>query len=156
MDASALRAAYTRFLDAAREVRDAPAADGEWRPELVLAHLIVADRQVAAAAARVLGGVPAAFDNRPALSEPYLEAVVAAAGDWDGLVEAARRGGEELAATIERIGPEHSAAEVQAYIVAGDQVMDAPVTLEWLAGVPATRHLPSHTEQLLSYRAVRQ
>jgi hypothetical protein len=141
------------LLDAARAAHGAPAVGDEWRPELVLAHVIVADRLVAGAAARVLADGEATFDSRACHSEPYLEAIVEAAGDWDGLVEAVRRGGAELAATVERIEPEHAASVVQArYSNADGIAVDSPVKLAELVTAAVSDHLPGHTEQLESYR----
>jgi hypothetical protein len=157
VDASEVRAAYARFLDAARAARGAPVDGDEWRPELVLAHVIVADRLVAGAAARVLAGGEATFDSRACQSRPYLEAIVEAAGDWDGLVDAARRGGEELAATIERIGPDHGASVVQARSLdAGGMVVDSRTKLAELVTAAVSDHLPGHTQQLESYGAGRK
>ena len=126
MDASALRAAYARLLDAARAARGAPVDGDEWRPELVLAHVIVADRLIAEAAGRVLADGRATFESRASHSEPYLEAIIGACGDWDGLVEAVRRGGAELAATVERIEPEHAAGVVR-------RASWMPTALPWTA-----------------------
>lgn len=157
MDASALRAAYAGFLDAASAVREVPVDGDEWRPELVLAHVIVADRLVAGAAARVLAGGEVTFDSRACQSQPYLEAIVEAAGDWDGLVEAVRRGGAELAATIERIGPEHGASVVRARFLNADGIaVDSPVKLSELVRAAVSDHLPGHTQQLDSYRSARK
>ena len=157
MDASEVRAGYARLLDAARAARGAPIDRDAWRPELVLAHVIVADRLVAGAAARVLAGGEATFDSRACQSEPYLEAIVEAAGDWDGLVDAARRGGEELAATIERISPEHGASVVQARSLDAEcMVVDSRTRLAELVSAAVSDHLPGHTEQLESYRAAQR
>jgi hypothetical protein len=157
LDASALRAGYVRFLDAARAARGVPVDGDEWRPELVLAHVIVADRLVAGAVARVLAGDQATFDSRASHSEPYLEAIVEAAGDWDGLVDAARRGGAELAATIERMGPDHGTSVVRAHFLNGDGIaVDSPVNLAELVMASVSDHLPGHTQQLELYRTARK
>jgi hypothetical protein len=157
VDASALRAAYARLLDAARAARGAPVNGDEWRPELVLAHVIVADRLLAGAVAQVLADVQATFDSRACHSEPYLEAIVEAAVDWDGLVEAVRRGGAELAATVDRIEPEHAASAVQARFLNADGIaVDSPVKLAELVTASVSDHLPGHAQQLESYRAARR
>jgi hypothetical protein len=156
-DASAVRAGYARLLDAASAARGAPVDGNEWRPELVLAHVIVADRLMAVAAARVLADGQATFDSRACHSEPYLEAIVEASGDWDGLVEAVRRGGAELAATVERIEPGHAASLVQARFLDADGIaVDSPIKLAELVAGSVSDHLPGHTQQLESYRAARK
>lgn len=149
-----LRAAYDRFLDAAREPGFSPAPDGEWSADLVLAHVIVGDRLIAEATAAVLAGRKPQFDNRASQSEPYLRAVVEAAGDWDGLVEGVRRGARELVAVAERTSDEQAATEISVYIVSGDEVVvDGPRPLAFLLQGPAAVHLPIHIGQLAALRA---
>ncbi len=157
MDASALTAAYARFLVAARAARGVPVNGDEWRPELVLAHVIVADRLLAGAVAGILADGLATFDSRTCHSVPYLEAIVEAAGDWDGLVEAVRRGGAELAAIVERIEPEQATSAVQArYLNADGVAVDTPGKLAELVTASEADHLPGHTQQLESYREARK
>jgi hypothetical protein len=153
MDAAAVREAHARFLDGARELDEAVAPEGQWRPELVLAHVIVAHRLIAATAARVLAGLEASFDNRAALSVPYLESVAAVAGGRDTLLDDVRRCGEELAALLERIEPEHAGAQVPTILSDGERVIvDRPLRLEELVMAPVP-HLRGHSEQLQAYRA---
>jgi hypothetical protein len=152
MDVAALRSAYDRFLDTARDLRGASVPDGEWSPELVLAHVIVGDRMIAETAAQVLIGAEARYDNRASQSRPYLEAVAAAAGSWDGLLAGVRQAGEELMAIAARLEPEHARVMVRTYVVDHDHaVVDGPAPLEQLVMVPAMIHLSGHTEQLRSY-----
>jgi hypothetical protein len=152
MDVAALESAYHQFLDAARGTRDAVPPEGEWPPELVLAHVIVGDRLVAETAARVLAGGQPRLDNRASQSVPYLEAIAGAAGSWDGLLARVRQGGEELMATVARIEPEHARIAVPSFVMDGDHiVMDGPVPLEQVVMIPALIHLPHHTAQLKSY-----
>jgi hypothetical protein len=145
------------LLDAAAAARGAPVAGDEWRPELVLAHVMVADRLVAGAVARVLADGEATFDSRGSHSEPYLQAIIDAAGDWDGLVDAVRRGGAELAAVVERIEPEDAARVVQArYLNAEGVVVDSRIELAEVVTASVSDHLPGHIEQLESYQAARR
>lgn len=149
MDVEALKAAYDRFLDDARGMRDAEPPDGGWRPELVLAHVIVSDRLFAQAAAAVMFGADTRFDNRASQCEPYLEAVVAAAGSWDGLLDQVRKAGEELMALVARIEPDQAMKQIPVYVVAdGNVVIDSPLPIGQLVMVSAGVHLPGHAEQL--------
>ncbi len=152
MDVAALGSAYERFLEAARERRETHASEGQWTPELVLAHVIVSDRMIAEAAAQVLGGGEARFDNRASQSVPYLEAVAAVAGSWEGLLAGVRQAADELMAIAARIEPEHARVLVPTGVVDHDHVViDGPTPLEQLVMVPATIHLSGHAEQLKSY-----
>lgn len=152
MDVAALESAYNRFLDIARGLGDAVPPDGEWPPELVLAHVIVSDRMIAETAARVLSGGQPRFDNRASQSTPYLEAIARVAGGWDGLLVRVRQAGEELMATVARIEPEHARVEVPSFVMDHEHiVIDGPATLEQLVMVPALTHLLGHAEQLRSY-----
>src|SRR6266568_4467514 len=54
--------------------------DGGWSAEMVLAHVVVGARLIAEAAGRVMAGGTPRFDNRAAHSEPYLHAIIEAAG----------------------------------------------------------------------------
>jgi hypothetical protein len=152
MDVTALRSAYERFLDAARDLGGAHAPESEWRPELVLAHVIVTDRMIATTVAQVLEAGEARFDSRATQSVPYLEAVAAAAGSWDGLLAAVRQAGEELMTIAARIEPEHARVMIPSYVVDhGHAVIDGPAPLEQLVMVPAMIHLSGHADQLRSY-----
>jgi hypothetical protein len=152
MDVSALQSAYDRFIDTARELGGTSAPEGEWTPELVLAHVIVSDRMIAATVAQVLSGCEPRFDNRASQSVPYLEAVAAAAGDWDGLLASVRQAGDELMRVAARIEPEHARVMVPTHVVDHEHVViDGPAPLEQLVMVPANIHLSGHFEQLKSY-----
>jgi hypothetical protein len=152
MDVAPLQSAYDQFLDVARKRRDARAPEGEWPPELVLAHVIVSDRMIAETAAQVLAGARPRFDNRASQCAPYLAAVARVAGSWDGLLAGVRQAADELIATAASIEPEHARAIVPTLVVDHDQVLiDGPAPLEQLVMVPATIHLPGHAEQLRSY-----
>jgi hypothetical protein len=148
VNGDALRAAYDQFIDAARGGFPPP-PEGEWGADLVLAHVVVGDRLIAQTAADVLAGRPGRYDNRASQCEPYLRAIIEAAGDWDGLVDAARRGGHELIGITERTSDEHAVTEIHVLIVSGDDVVvDADRTLGSLLQGAAAVHLPLHSKQL--------
>jgi hypothetical protein len=152
VDITPLRSAYDTFIDAARELHVASFPEGEWPPELVLAHVIVSDRQIAEIAALALAGGQPRLDNRATQYRPYLEAVASVAGSWDRLVASVRQTGEELMATAARIEPEHARVMVPSYVVDHEHVViDGLAPLEQIVMVPAMVHLPGHIEQLKSY-----
>jgi hypothetical protein len=118
--------------------------------------VIVADRLIAGAMAQVLAGSGANFDSTATHSLPYLEAIIDAAGDWEGLVDAARRCGAELAATMERIGPAQAASVVQTHSYDADgNAIDRAIELAELVTAAVSDHLPGHIQQLESYAAAR-
>jgi hypothetical protein len=149
MRAEDLRRAYAEFLSAARRGDFATPDDGAWNAEMVLAHVVVGDRLIAEAAGRVMAGTTATFDNAASQSEPYLRAVVEAAGGWDGLVESVERGGAELMAFAQHMTDEQESTPIAARIVSGGAVvLDATVALSSLIRVPADVHLRMHAQQL--------
>jgi hypothetical protein len=149
MDTQDLRRAYAEFLDSARDYRFQPPAAAGWSAELVLAHVIVGDRLIAEAAARVMSGLPTSFDNLASQSEAYLQSVVDAAGDWDGLVAAVQRGGEELIALAGRMTDEQAATPIASKVVSDNAVrFQETVPLSNLVNVPSAMHLRMHMEQL--------
>jgi hypothetical protein len=152
MDVTALESAYDRFLDVARGLHNGVPPEDEWRPELVLAHVIVSDRMIAETAARVLGGGQPRFDNRASQSTPYLEAITRVAGSWDGLLAGVRQAADELMATVALIEPEHARVTVPTFVMDHDHILiDGPAPLEQLVMIPAMIHLPGHAEQLKAY-----
>src|SRR5579864_504885 len=130
------RRAYADFIDAAQRGHFQRPTQPGWDAEMVLAHVIVGDRLIAEAAAKVITGAPVHFDNLASQSEPYLRAVVAAAGDWQGLVATLKRGGEELAGVIDSLTPEQLATPIPCRIVSDNAVViDAPFPLQHLAAL---------------------
>lgn len=153
MDVTPLETAYARVLDAAAEGPPLAPSGDEWPAELVLAHLIAANRSFAATTADVLAGLNPRYDNHASTFRPYLEAVAAAAGGWDELVETFRRSGREVVALASRLDEELSATPVHTHIVSDGTVM-VDEALPWAAVLTAsaTRHIPLHIEQLASLR----
>jgi hypothetical protein len=156
MDVTALESAYHQFLDVARGLSDGTPPEGEWPPELVLAHVIVSDRMIAETAARVLAGGQPRFDNRASQSAPYLEVIARVAGGWNGLLAGVRVAGNELMATVALIEPEHARVTVPTFVMDHEHILiDGPAPLEQLVMIPAMIHLPGHAEQLKSYTGPR-
>jgi DinB superfamily len=156
VDVTELRSAYDRFLESVRDPGFREPADGEWRAEEVLAHVILTDRLIAETVAEVLNGRNPRFESLAAQCVPYLGAIVDAAGGWEGLVEEARRGAEALIAVVGRLTEEQVATSVPAYIWnAGQVLVDGPMTIGEIVHGGAAMHLPLHTGQLAGLREVR-
>jgi hypothetical protein len=149
MNVDELRRAYADFSEAARRGRFARPSNGDWSAEMILAHLVVGDRLIAEAAARVMSGCETRFDNRASQSEPYLQSVIEASGSWQGLLEAVQRSGAELMALALRMTDEQASTPIPAKIVSGDEVvLDRIVPIGNLVRGPADVHLRLHVLQL--------
>jgi hypothetical protein len=149
MNTAELRRAYAQFIETASRGPFTTPANGEWSAEMVLAHVIVGDRLIAEAAARVVAGGAPSFDNAASQSEPYLRSIIQAAASWDNLVTVLRQGAEELMALAHQMTDAQAATPVPARIVSGDQVvLDAVVPVGKLVNGPADVHLRLHLEQL--------
>lgn len=104
---------------------------------------------IAEAAARVMAGGAPHFDNTASQVEPYLQAVIQAAGSRARLVEAVKQGGDELIALAECLTDDQAALHIPARIVSGGEVVvDESVSVGSLVLGPAMVHLRLHSEQL--------
>jgi hypothetical protein len=149
MNTDELHRAYDEFLSTAKRGEFDKPHDGTWSAEMVLAHVIVGDRLIAEAAGRIMDGGTEQFDNAASQSEPYLEAVIEAAGGWDGLIASVERGGAELMALAHRMSDEQGSAPIAVRIVSdGAVVLDASVPVSSLIRAPADTHLRMHAQQL--------
>jgi hypothetical protein len=150
MQTDDLRRAYADFLTAAERGPGAlPPPTAGWSAEMVLAHVAVGDRTIAEAAGRVMAGTPTSYDNLASQSAPYLQSVVEAAGDWQGLLHAVRVAGDELIALAAHMTEEQANTPIACKIVSDNAVvLDATVPLSNLVRVPADMHLRMHAQQL--------
>lgn len=149
MQTQDLERAYTDFLAAARGGHYPQPQAGGWSAEQILAHLIVSDREIAAAIGRALAGNPPAFDNSASQAEPLLQAVIDAAGNWQGLLDALEQAGHELIALASDMTDEQAALQIPIKVVSdGRVVIDGPAPLASLVRVPVDTHLRMHLQQL--------
>ncbi|HLN04698.1 MAG TPA: hypothetical protein VK217_00360 [Acidimicrobiales bacterium] len=119
---------------------------GQWNADQVLAHLVAIDRMIAAAAAELLsGGIPV-VDNRPAQSVAYLNAIVAAAGGRDDLLQTLDQAGREVALLADQLEDTHRGTNVPTIVVdAGAVRVQQPRPFSVLL---EPGHVVSHLEQL--------
>ena len=168
MDTSELEAAYRSVLDlAARGAEDGPGTgpgspgtgagpgvtgggDGEaWRPDDVLAHLILNDRLLARAVRSVLDGAAQPYDNLDAIELAALRALTRDLGDTAGLIGGLEASSRELVELAGRLDKAQSATPVPVRILDGDQLrVDGPLPVASLLNIQARRHLPMHQAQL--------
>jgi hypothetical protein len=155
MDTTALEAAYRRLLDVARAGGFRPPADaGAWPAELQLAHVVATDRLLAATTAELIaGGSQLRYDNLAATTADYLADIGRAAGDWAGLVAAARQGGLELVLLARRLSEAQAATPVPVRIRDGEAVrVDAALPWAGVLHTHAEVHLAEHTAALAALR----
>ena len=168
MDTSELEAAYRSVLNlAARGVEDGPGTgpgspgagagpkvagggDGEaWRPDDVLAHLILNDRLLARAVRSVLEGTVQPYDNLDAIELAELQALTRDLGDTAGLIGGLEASSRELVELAGRLDEIQGATPVPVRILDGDQLrVDGPLPVASLLNIQARRHLPMHQAQL--------
>jgi len=121
---------------------------GEWNADQVLAHLVTIDRMIAAGAAELLsGGVPV-IDNRPTQSIAYLNAIVAAAGGRDYLLQMLDQAGREIGLLADQLTDTHRGTNVPTIVVdAGAVRVQQPRPFSVLL---EPGHIERHLEQLAS------
>jgi hypothetical protein len=152
MDTSELEAAYRSILDlAARAAGDGSGAgDGEaWRPDDVLAHLVLNDRLLARAVRSVLDGTAQPYDNLDAIDVTELRSLTTDLGDTAGLIGGLESSSRELMDLAGRLDEGQAATPVPVRILDGDRlVVDNPLPVRSLLNIQARRHLPMHEAQL--------
>jgi hypothetical protein len=155
MDTTDLEAAYRSVLDlAARGTGDGPGApdagSGEaWRPDDVLAHLVLNDRLLARAVRSVLDGTAQPYDNLDAIDVAELRSLTRDLGDTAGLIGGLESSSRELLDLAGRLDEAQAATPVPVRILDGDQlVVDNPLPVRSLLNIQARRHLPMHEAQL--------
>lgn len=151
MDTSALDDAYRRLLDVAESFHDTgslPEADRS-TVDWTLAHIALSDRILAATADAVRAGTPPVVDNRDAMDDATVTALIAST-THDQRVTLVRRNAAELAAATARI-PDHLAdTPVLVRLVGRDQRPVPEQRLAWreLILLRAGHHVPGHTARL--------
>jgi hypothetical protein len=159
MDTSELEAAYRSVLDLAARAAgngsgpgdgEAEAGDGEaWRPDDVLAHLVLNDRLLARAVRSVLDGTAQPYDNLDAIDVTELRSLTRDLGDTAGLIGGLEASSRELMDLAGRLDEGQAATPVPVRILDGDQlVVDNPLPVRSLLNIQARRHLPMHEVQL--------
>ena len=150
MDTTTLEGAYRDLLTAARDGGfRAPADQGAWTAEQVLAHVVATDRLLIGVTAELLAGGSPTYDNAVATRTPYLDALGRAAGGWDALVATVRATGLELVYLARELHDSAAATPVPTRIVDGDTVrVEAPMPWSGVLNTHAEVHLPEHRAQL--------
>lgn len=155
MDSKGLEAAYSSFLDlAASGPFVAPGTPQKWTAELIVAHMIVIDHLLAAAITELLAGETPRYDNRPAIREVHLRAFVAAAGDWSGLLTAARLSSNVVCSLVREIDQAAASRPIPVLLQSGEQIVcDSTMAFADLLDAQTKLHLPGHAQQLQALKA---
>ena len=155
MDTNQLETGLDAFVATLEAGGFAPAAGtAEWGAEHAAAHVIAANRSFTALAADLLAGGRPSYDNRPTTERTHLEAIVAAAASWEGLLAELRRSVAELVAVAGRTDEEAAARPVPFVIRDGGAVVaSGDGSLADLVNGHGTFHLDRHRRQLEELRA---
>ena len=149
MDTSDLRAAYDRFLGAARSSTECRAADAAgWTVAMVVAHVAANDRLIAAHLRRAMAGEPTVYDNRSVYRAVELQPIVDADSDVRSQIEGAQRSSAEVLELAGGMDEAISALAFQTTIRDGDLVHVVSMSLARLLGAQMRVHLPLHTAQI--------
>jgi hypothetical protein len=116
---------------------------------MVVAHVAMNDRLIAAHLRRAMAGRPSAYDNRTVYRASELQPIVDADPDVRSLVDDARRSSSDVLELAAEMSEGVAALAFQTNIMDGDIVqVDGPVPLAGLLGAQVRVHLPLHTAQI--------
>lgn len=149
MDTSELRGLYNSFIALGEAGGFGPPPAGEWRAEIVLAHIARNDERLLEVTEQVLaGGDGLTYDNN-GLWENDSEILEAYVKEHPDLVGRVRSCSDALMAAVERLDEATGAIPVHTTIThAGHVVLDAPVPWGQVVAGAQLRHIGMHIEQL--------
>lgn len=150
METSALLAAYESFLEMAGSGPfDAPANPHKWTAEQIVAHIVANDQLMSATITELLEGRTPNHDNRPAIRDRHVRAIVAAVGEMEALMAAVRQSSAVLCELVRQVDTETATRPFPVFLQSGQMIgVDGPWTLDKIIEVHALKHLPGHTQQL--------
>ncbi|MGW1676445.1 hypothetical protein [Saccharopolyspora sp. NPDC002376] len=146
MNPSALEAAYRELIRTAEAITDPLPEDARSQVDRTIAHLVLSDRILIAAAHDVLAGGTAVVDNREAMDPAALDGLIGSTSHQQR-VDLVRRNAKDFTALINRI-PEHAAVRMSIVDRDGNPVPDQQFTWNELIHLRATQHLPGHAARL--------
>ena len=116
---------------------------------MVVAHVAMNDRLIAAHLRRAMAGEPTAYDDRTVYRASELQPIVDADPDVRSLVDDARRSSSDVLELAAQMSEGVAALAFQTNIMDGDVVqVDGPVPLAGLLRAQLRVHLPLHTAQI--------
>lgn len=147
----ALAASYKALLSEAATGAFLDPVEG-WSASMILAHIAINDRRLAAITETVSAGLFARNDNADAVDDNGLREYAARLG-WDGLLVEVRQAGDVLMAATSAMTEQQGQQLVDTHIVdAGAVVVDDALPWSRLLMVHAQHHIPGHMRQLAALR----
>jgi hypothetical protein len=155
MDVSSLQTAYAEFIEMASSGRfAAPENQERWTAELIVAHIAAIDYLLVASISGLLAGRTPDHNNLAAIRAPLLGAIVAAAGDWPGLIDTVRKSSAVVCALASQVDEETAARPFPTLFQSGEKVVfDGAMTLAQLVSGQVKHHLPGHLERLRALKS---
>jgi hypothetical protein len=158
MDTADLDAAYYGLIATAEAITEANQLPAATRATIdwTLSHLALSDRVLAAAARDVLAGIPTLIDNREAMDNPTITALITSTSHAQR-IDLVRRNAADLIAVLHAT-PDHAAHTPVQFRMLDREGHQAPEQhLPWnkLIRMRATEHLPGHTARLTAIAARR-
>lgn len=148
MSSASLEAAYAPFVASLLAGGFGPPAAGEWRAELVAAHVARNNDLIAEVAEKVAAGELVTYDNAVGVDEAELASYAATAGGLPGLAREVQRSAARLERASQALG---DLAETQVHVVirdGGEIVRDGPIPIGSFIEGNASFHLEAHAGQL--------
>ncbi len=151
MDTTELDAAYRGLLAAATSITDTGVLPQKARTAIdwTLSHIALSDRLLAATARDVLTGPVPVVDNRAAMDDDAITAVIASTTHLER-VELVRRNADDLVAALEAITEHAAATPVLLRLVDRDGRPLPEQRLPWreVVRLRVTEHIPGHTARI--------
>ncbi|MFG1694212.1 hypothetical protein [Nonomuraea sp. NPDC049309] len=144
MDTTALEAAYTDLIAAARAIGE-PTPEADW----TLSHIALSDRMLATAARRLDANLPVTIDNRPAMDADAIAALIASTTHAER-IDLVRRHGADLVAAIGELPEAAATVAVRLRLITrgGEPAPDQDLTWGDLVRLRVRDHLPGHAARL--------
>jgi uncharacterized protein YciI len=143
-----LEAAYAPFRASLLCGGFAEPGNGAWSAELVAAHVVINNDQIAETAEAIIRGEAVAYDNAMSIDEANLGRYATSVGGLVGLAEEVRRSAARLERAYQALG-EHAETSIQVLIRDGEEIAyDGPMPIAAFMEGNASRHLDLHHDQL--------
>jgi uncharacterized protein YciI len=149
-------AVYAPFVASLLAGGFGPPAEGEWRAELIAAHIARNNDLIAGAAEQIAAGQEVSYDNESGVDDAELARYAADAGGLAGLAREVERSATRLEKARDALG-ERAGTPIQVIIRDHGQIVrDGPMTIGAFIEGNASFHLGLHLEQLKALELERE